>query len=55
MDFEKWKWTLERKSEYIIENNIYHLAILNKTVLFRFYINLKIYVAAVKTNAIKIK
>ena len=54
MDFEKWKWTLERKSEYIIENNIYHL-ILNKTVLFRFYINLKMYVAACKTNVIKIK
>ena len=28
-----WKWTLESKSEHIVENDIYHLVIFQKCIL----------------------
>ena len=38
--FGKWqddKWTLESKSEYIVENNIHHLFIFQKCICFNQY------------------
>ena len=32
-----WKWTLESKSEYIVKNNIYHLAIFKNV---KYYANI---------------
>ena len=29
-----WKWTLESKSEYIVENDAYHLVIFQKCICF---------------------
>ena len=29
-----WKWTLESKSEYIVENNIYHFVVFQKCICF---------------------
>ena len=29
-----WKWTLENKYEYIVENNIYYLAIFQECICF---------------------
>ena len=37
------KWTLESKSEYIVENNIYHLVIFQKCICFCYVIYNQVY------------